>query len=110
MCPCDAGVNRKDALCRSLIQLGGQRSDRFLRRTGMELGARRNLERIEQEGGLELALLEAFAVGVNAYTDALDPRDLPLEFRLLDLAPERWTPLHTLRVLQAMNYDLSWWT
>ncbi|MEL6704809.1 MAG: penicillin acylase family protein [Bacteroidota bacterium] len=85
-------------------------TDRFLRRTGMELGARRNLERIEQEGGLELALLEAFAVGVNAYTDALDPRDLPLEFRLLDLAPERWTPLHTLRVLQAMSYDLSWWT
>ena len=85
-------------------------TDRFLRRTGMELGARRNLERIEQEGGLELALLEAFAVGVNAYTDALDPRDLPLEFRLLDLAPERWTPLHTLRVLQAMSYDHSWWT
>ncbi|MEM6782133.1 MAG: penicillin acylase family protein [Bacteroidota bacterium] len=85
-------------------------ADRFLRRTGMELGARRNLERIEREDGLELAILEAFADGVNAYTDALDPRDLPLEFHLLDLEPERWTPLHTLRVQQAMNYDLSWWT
>ncbi|MEM9998498.1 MAG: penicillin acylase family protein, partial [Bacteroidota bacterium] len=85
-------------------------TDRFLRRTGMLHGARLNLDRIREEDGIEWALLNAFADGVNAYTTALAPEDLPLEFHLLDLEPELWTPLHTLLVLQAMNYDLSWWT
>ena len=85
-------------------------ADRFLRRTGMDWGARQNLERILQEDGEELALLTAFADGVNAFIDALDSYDLPFEFRLLGYAPDPWSPLQTLRLLQYMNYDLTYRT
>lgn len=85
-------------------------ADRFLRRTGMDWGAKQNLERIRQEDGEELALLTAFADGVNAFINALDPHDLPFEFRLLGYKPDPWSPLQTLRLLQYMNYDLTYRT
>ncbi len=82
-------------------------SDRFLRRTGMDLGARRNAARVEEEGGLEAEILDAYARGVNAYLAGLDPADLPPEFRLLGHTPDPWTPLQSMRLLQYMAYDLS---
>lgn len=85
-------------------------ADRFLRRTGMDWGARQNLERIAGESGEELAILEAYCNGVNAYLSGLEPRDLPFEFRLLGYEPDAWSPLQTLRLLQYMNYDLSYRT
>ena len=54
----------------------------------------------------QLAQLEAYARGVNAYIDA--HRDgLPLEFRLLAYTPARWTPRDSLLVSLAMWQDLS---
>ncbi len=40
------------------------------------------------------AIIGAFVRGINAYIDATDrdPSLLPLEFRVLDLKPGRWTP------------------
>ena len=83
-------------------------ADAFLRRTGMDWGARRNLERIEQDAGLELEILKAYCRGVNAYVDRLANRDLPFEFRLLGYEPDRCTPIQSLRVLQYMNFDLTY--
>lgn len=85
----------------------GLETDRYLRATGMDWGARRNLAAIEAEGGIEWDLLTWYAEGVNAYIDALGEADLPLEFRLLGYKPDPWTPLQTLRMLQYMSYDLS---
>ena len=85
-------------------------ADQFLRRTGMDWGARKNLERIIAEDSTELQILEAYAAGVNAYIQRLERRDLPLEFRLLGYEPDPWTPIQTLRLLQYMNYDLSYGT
>ena len=85
-------------------------TDRFLRRTGMEWGARKNLARINRQHGVEKALIEAYVRGVNAYIDALAPKDWPFEFKLLGYAPERYTPLHVLRILQYMTYDLTYRT
>ena len=82
-------------------------TDRFLRQTGMEWGAQKNAARIQEEDGIAWALLEAFASGVNEYVDGLDARDLPFEFRLLGYRPDRYTPLHTMRLLQYMAYDLT---
>ncbi len=83
-------------------------ADQFLRKTGMDWGARKNLERITAENGIELQTIEAYADGINAYLAQLERRDLPLEFRLLGYEPEQWTPIQTLRLLQYMNYDLSY--
>jgi penicillin amidase len=84
------------------------RADRFLRRTGMEWGARRNLERIRENGGVELKALQWYGRGVNAYLDRIEPADLPLVFRLLGYRPDRYTPLQGIRLLQYMNYDLTY--
>jgi penicillin amidase len=83
-------------------------ADRFLRSTGMDQGARENLERIRQSSPLELAVMDAYCRGVNAYLATLAPADLPFEFRLLGYEPEPCTPLQTQRVLQYMNYDLTY--
>jgi penicillin amidase len=84
------------------------RSDRFLRRTGMEWGAQKNLERIRAADGIELQALQWYGKGVNAYLDRIAPADLPLEFRLLGYRPDRFTPLQGIRLLQYMNFDLTY--
>ena len=85
-------------------------ADVFLRRTGMDWGARRNLERMEREAGIELDIIRAYCRGVNAYLDRLSHADLPFEFRLLGYEPDRCSPIQPLRVLQYMNFDLSYRT
>ena len=39
-----------------------------------------------------LAVLEAFARGVNAYASSLDPKSLPPEFQILNYSFRPWTP------------------
>lgn len=85
-------------------------ADRFLRSTGMDWGARRNLDRVIRENGIELQILKAYADGVNAFLAGLEDRDLPLEFRLLGYRPDAWSPLRTMHLLQYMNYDLTYRT
>lgn len=84
------------------------RSDRFLRRTGMEWGAQRNLQRIRATDGIELHALQWYGRGVNAYLDRISRTDLPLEFRLLGYEPDRFTPIQGLRLLQYMAFDLTY--
>lgn len=84
-------------------------TDRFLRSTGMEIGARRNVERMQQDS-LESALIEAYAAGANAYMDSLDERDLPFEFRLIGYWPEPYTALSAARLLQYFAFDLTFRT
>ena len=83
-------------------------TDRFLRRTGMEWGAQKNLERIREEDGIELRSLEWYGMGVNAYLDRTAPADRPLEFRLLGYRPDRYRPIQALRLLQYMAFDLTY--
>jgi penicillin amidase len=85
-------------------------TDRFLRSTGMEWGAQRALEAVMAEGGVERDVVVWYADGVNAYLDGLDDEDLPFEFRLLGYRPDRYGPIHAIRLLQYMNFDLSYRT
>ena len=85
-------------------------TDRFLRQTGMDWGARKNLTRIMQQDGVEKELLMAYVKGVNAYIDELAPKDYPLEFKLLGYRPVRYTPMHMIRLLQYMTFDLTYRT
>lgn len=82
--------------------------DQFLRSTGMRWGAEQNLAWLKQHHPAAIQQMEAFCAGVNHYLDQMPLEDLPLEFRLLDYKPEKYTPLRTLLVLQYMNFDLTW--
>ena len=85
-------------------------TDRFLRNTGMLGSARQNTERIIEEGGREMQVATWFANGVNTYIDSLEPEDLPLEFRLLGYAPDRFSILQQVLLMQFMIFDLTFET
>jgi penicillin amidase len=49
-------------------------------------------------GPMAKRMAEAFAAGINAYIDALDPARLPLEFRVLGYRPAKWMASDVVRV------------
>jgi penicillin amidase len=53
-------------------------------------------------------VLEAYADGVNAWIDALRPRDYPLEYRLLGAEPMRWRPVYSAYLIRYMGQVLSY--
>ena len=53
------------------------------------------------------AMLEAYALGVNAYIASLNPKSLPPEFQILQYAPRPWTPADSLIVVKLFFESLS---
>ena len=81
-------------------------ADRTMRALGLAEHADRDFASLDSLGP-EARALRAYADGVNAWIDGLRPGDLPLEYRLLDVRPDRWRPEHTFYLLQRMNWTLS---
>jgi penicillin amidase len=52
-------------------------------------------------------LLEAYARGVNAYFDSLDPRSMPPEFQILQYKPKPWTAADCLLPVKLFGEALS---
>ncbi|MEJ6981957.1 penicillin acylase family protein [Pedobacter sp. P351] len=80
--------------------------DRYFRRLGMVSGAEQSLKELEANSTTKNEL-DAYTNGVNFYIDKLKPRAYPLEYKLLDYKPERWTNLKTQLLLKYMAYDLA---
>ncbi len=80
--------------------------DRGQRRKGLMFAAEKAL-RMMEEDPVANAVLEAYTAGVNSYVNNLRYEDWPLEYKLLDYAPEPWTPLKTSLLLKYMADDLS---
>src|SRR5260370_31024353 len=53
------------------------------------------------------ALLEAYAHGVNAYIDSLDPESMPPEFQILQYKPRPWTAADSLLPVKLFAESLS---
>ncbi len=53
------------------------------------------------------ALLEAYARGVNAYIDSLDPKSMPPEFQILQYKPRPWTAADCLLPVKLFAESLS---
>jgi penicillin amidase len=77
--------------------------DRFMRTLGLRRAAERDLASADEEIRI---LLEAYAEGVNAYVDGHRDR-LPLEFTILGVDPEPWTPVDTLNWAAVMSLQLG---
>ena len=77
-------------------------SDRVARIVGFAGIAERELAGLDDE---TVALLDAFAAGVNAGIDQM--ADLPVEFGLLGYAPEPWRPSDSLACLTAFRWYLT---
>lgn len=90
-----------------LSELFGERTldvDRRFRILGLRRAAARELEAATPEARIAL---ERFAAGVNAAAAALGRWERPLEFQLLRVSPEPWTPLDSLAVGKLMAWRLA---
>lgn len=80
--------------------------DKKQRRRGLLMGAERTLQLMVDDPEIH-TILQAYANGVNAWIDALNPATLPLEYKLLNYEPEVWSTLKTALLLKFMAWDLT---
>src|SRR5690606_31258311 len=50
-----------------------------------------------------LAMIEAYADGVNQYIEGLDNARLPVEYKILNYRPEPWTAFKSILLLKYMS-------
>ena len=81
-------------------------NDRNMRRVGMVFGAERSLAEMEKDSATRHEV-DAYTAGVNSYISQLTQATLPLEYRLLNYYPEKWTNLKSALFLKYMSYDLT---
>lgn len=81
-------------------------NDRQMRRLGMVSSAEKTVAEFEKNS-LTKAMANAYTAGVNAYLSRLTKSSLPIEYKLLNYQPEKWTNLKTALLLKYMSYDLT---
>ena len=86
---------------------GALNYDRTERRRGMGYGADQSVAHMEKHDKEVLAFVQDYADGVNAYINQLHPEDYPVEYKLLDYAPEEWTSKKTALLLMYMTKMLA---
>jgi len=80
--------------------------DREQRRLGMVFAAENALKAINADVKFR-TLLDAYTAGVNSYMDQLTEAALPIEYKLLQNKPEKWSNLKTALLLKMMSKMLS---
>jgi len=78
-------------------------ADRFLRTIGLYRAAEEEYPHLDEESK---RILHAYAQGVNAFIETHKGR-LPLEFTLLGIKPEPWTPVDSIAWGKVMAWDLG---
>ncbi len=80
--------------------------DKYTRQMGMVYGAENTLKGIMKDPASKM-MVEAYTEGVNNYIHSLKPKDYPIEFKLLDYAPEDWQPINCAYLLKLMSQTLA---
>ncbi len=98
-----------DAAGRLSERLGARtlERDRTTRREGLPYGAEITSEYIKENDPETYAIMQAYSKGVNAYIATLSPEDYPIEYKILDIAPEEWQPIKTSYLLKNMTRMLT---
>ncbi|MGI9042907.1 MAG: penicillin acylase family protein [Gemmatimonadaceae bacterium] len=81
-------------------------SDRRARSLGLAWAAERKLADYDTTSAGYRAIV-AYTEGVNSWIESMRPRDLPVEYRLLNTRPGRWEPVHSLYFLSRMSMTLA---
>jgi Protein related to penicillin acylase len=92
-----------------LTEWAGKRlldTDRENRALGLVWGAERKNSSYDKSAPGYKAIA-AYADGVNAYISQMRPRDLPVEYRLLNARPMKWEPIYSLYFLSRMSLTLG---
>ncbi len=80
--------------------------DRGQRRLGMVFAAENAFKRMDGDPVAKMVAFK-YAEGINTYIQSLSYKDLPLEYKLMDYAPEEWTPLKSALLLRSMAQTLN---
>jgi penicillin G amidase len=80
--------------------------DKEQRRLGMVYAAENAMKEIEKDP-LSKKVYDAYTNGINAYIGSLKEADVPLEYKLLNIQPEKWSNLRTALLLKMMAKMLS---
>ena len=80
--------------------------DREQRRLGMVYAAENAMQEMEKDP-LTRSMYTAYTNGVNAYISSLREADLPIEYKLLNIRPEKWSNFRTALLLKMMAKMLS---
>ena len=80
--------------------------DRGQRRLGLGYGAMHALEVMQKDATTRMVAVK-YTEGINQYISTLGYKDLPFEYKLLDYAPENWTPLKCALLLKSMAQTLN---
>lgn len=97
-----------DAAGRLSEIIGPQLLNRDLqtRRWGMPYGAEKGIEEMKKDS-LTWESITAYSDGINAYINQLSPKNYPLEYKVLNIAPEAWEPLKSALLLKNMTRILA---
>src|SRR5699024_4935386 len=80
-------------------------NDKYFRTLGLRRAAEKSYDLYEGEAR---DVLQWFSDGVNAYIDmAKENGTLPIEFTLLGIEPDEWTPIDSLTIGKFMAFDLG---
>jgi penicillin G amidase len=80
--------------------------DKEQRRLGMVFAAENAMKEVDKDPVTKKAF-DAYTNGINAYIGTLKEADLPIEYKLLNLQPEKWTNLRSALLLKMMAKMLS---
>ncbi len=80
--------------------------DRRQRRLGMRFAAENALKEIEKDPQSK-AMFDAYTKGVNAFIGSLTEAKMPLEYKLMNFKPEKWSNIRSALLLKMMAKMLS---
>jgi len=80
--------------------------DREQRRLGIRYAAEKALAEMEKDP-VQKKIFDAYTNGVNAYIGSLTESETPIEYKILNILPEKWTNIRTALLLKMMAKMLS---
>lgn len=80
--------------------------DREQRRLGMVYAAENAMQEMEKDP-ITKSMYTAYTNGVNAFIGSLKESDFPIEYKLLNIRPEKWSNFRTALLLKMMAKMLS---
>lgn len=92
-----------------LSEIFGERAfeyDKYMRRLGMVYAAENSLNSFLANDTVSI-VLNSFRDGINDFISELSEKNFPIEYKIFDFEPEKWTNLRTALLLKMMALDLS---
>ncbi len=80
--------------------------DKDKRRLGMIYAAEKAVAEMEKDS-VTKSECDAYTAGINAYIENMKASELPVEYKLLNYQPEKWSNLKTALFLKYMSFELA---